>query len=721
MNGAAVRVLKITASSAGLVILGFVLTGHATKPVPHGISLPTDWSHRHVVFTRPRSAEMARRFGDDPRYIQQMYRQEQALKLAAPVADARLFSLSPLALRARSFEIKKSKGLWSEDLGDIGSGDGPGAENYPAKYTFDTTVANCAGGPSTPDYVVYSTGLTGSITQADIVAYDNLYPGCTGTVPTVFWAFNTGGQVLTSPVLSSNGDQVAFVETNGLAGILVMLKWAAGSGGVGSPTTLVPVLPGAYQTCTAPCMTEVILANSSHLPVNDTTSSIFYDYNSDTGWVGGASGWLHEITGVFHGTPTEVNNGNFPVQLNTTLGVSLSSPVYDHVSEQVFVGDSAGFLYRVDPTSAAKIASAQVDFGTGLVDGPLIDAFDGLIYVFSSSDGTTHCNAGTSPCAGVVQFEFDFGSGATGNFETTVGQGSATPNPLHLGTFDSAYIKSEGPPTGSLYVCGNTGANPTLYQIPVVNGDLPAAGNVISQLAPTTSTAACSPVSDILNPNLPGGAQERLFVSAQNDGRPATCGADVGCLVSLLNTSWRPLVHWGQGQELLSSNLRIMIVITPGGGQTGATPPIWTTQAGTTVVDNGVTWLDQGHLTAVTPAAWAASNTYNLHQRILDTNNVIEVVTTAGTSSATEPIWSPFKNAGDTTSDGTVIWTNAGTNPVAALAVTGGTTGVILDNTLNEGSQVYFGTLANQGTGSGVSCTGGTGACAVQASQEALQ
>lgn len=718
MNGAAARFLRIAASSAGLVILGFVLTGHANKPVPHGMSLPTDWSHQHVIFTRPRSAEMARRFGDDPRYLQQMYRQDQVLKLAAPVADARLFSLSPLRTAS---EIKKSKGLWSQNLGVL-SGNGLGAQNYPAKYTFETTVANCAG-VGTPDYVVYSTGIAGSGTQASIVAYDNLYTGCTGIVPTVFWAYNTGGQVLTSPVLSENGDQVAFVETSGEDGILVMLKWAAG-GTVGSPATIALATPASYPTCHAPCMTQVHLGTGgvTPTPTDDTTSSIFYDYSSDTGWVGGAGGWLHKITGVFHGVPTEVNNGTFPVQVNSGA-TFLSSPVYDYVFGAVFVGDSSGFLNRVDPNLGTVTQSHQVDFGTGLVEGPVIDAFDGLVYVFSSSDGTTGCNAGTSPCSAVFQFDADFVADAVGN-KTTVGQSSATPNPLYLGAFDTAYIKSEGPPTGNLYVCGNTGANPVLYQIPMVNGVMPAAGNVITQLAPVTSTAGCSPVSDIQNQGLPGGTQERLFVSPQNNGRPAVCAADTGCLTSLLDTPWRPGVGWGQGQELLSSNLRIMVAISSG-GKSGDTEPTWTnTQAGTTITDGTVTWLDQGHVTAVQPAQWMANHAYNLHQRILDTNNRIEVVTTAGTSSGTEPDWSPDKNAGDTTTDGTVTWTNAGDNPAAALPVTGGTTGVILDNTANEGSQVYFGTLANQGTDSGVitgtACPSGA-ACAVQASQTALQ
>jgi hypothetical protein len=730
MNGAAARFFKLTASSAVLVTIAFVLTGRANKPVPHGISLVTDWTHQHVIFTHP-TPEMARRFGDDPRYIQQIYRQEQVLRLPTPASDARLLSLSPLALRARDFAIKKSKGLWSQPVGTFGVSDGPGAGNYPAKFTFNDVVGTCAGAPGIPDYVVYSTGLAGSSTQADIVAYGNLYSTCSGPVPSVLWAYNTGGQVLTSPVLSYDGKQVAFVETNAGAGILVMVKWAAvGGGSVGAPGAISNVSTTAYKTCTAPCMTTVSLATKTGTPTDDTTSSVFYDYAADTGWIGGAGGWLHEVTGMFYGVPTEVNNGNLPAQLNSTPGVFLSSPVYDHVTDRVFVGDSAGFFYRLEPDDGVFVKSAQVDFGTGLVEAPLVDSFDGLVYVFSSSDGTTNCTGGAA-CSAVFQFisRFDPTVPADDPVEVTVGNsvvnGSGTPNPMYLGAFDYIYIRSEGPPTGNLYVCGNTGANPTLYQIPVTNGTVPVAGNAITQLAPATSTAACSPVSDVRNPDATGGTHEFVFLSAQNNGRPAACAADTGCVMNFLDTPWSGDTHWPLGQQILSSKLNIETVIVA--GTSAATPPTWPTQAGTTVTDGSVTWMDQGRLTAVTPAAWAASHAYTLHQRILDSHNNIEIVTTAGLSGTTTPDWKII--AGQTTTDGLVVggvtWTNASTNPVAALAVTGGTTGIIIDNTENVGSQIYFGTLANQAAGSGVaggglSCAEGA-ACAVQASQQTLQ
>ena len=102
---------------------------------------------------------------------------------------------------------------WSMDMG---AGATVGAGQYPATWTFSATTANC-GNSTTPDFVVYNTGLAGSSTQPSILAYDNIYSTtCTGTVPTVYWQYNTnGGTIVTSPILSMDGTQVAFVESIG--------------------------------------------------------------------------------------------------------------------------------------------------------------------------------------------------------------------------------------------------------------------------------------------------------------------------------------------------------------------------------------------------------------------------------------------------------------------------------------------------------------------------
>ena len=213
MNGTASRFLRLGVSLSGLMVLGWVLTGQAAKPARHGIPLPTDWSHSHLIFSRPGSPELLARVSEDPRYQQQIHRREQMLTLPASVgADA--FPAAILKANGKTFSRD-----WSEDLGSLASVGPVLAGIYPAKYSFSSTTANCS-----TDYVVYSTGLSGSGTQANIVAFDNLYSGCGGTVPTLYWAYNTAGQVLTSPVPSLDGTQIAFVQTDtGNVGTLMMI------------------------------------------------------------------------------------------------------------------------------------------------------------------------------------------------------------------------------------------------------------------------------------------------------------------------------------------------------------------------------------------------------------------------------------------------------------------------------------------------------------------
>ena len=93
----------------------------------------------------------------------------------------------------------------------MGTGATIGAGNYPAKYSLTTTSANCSN-----DFVVYPTGLAGSNTQASIVAYTNLYSGCGGTVPSVYWAYyiGAGNTIQSSPVFSLDGTQIAFMQRN---------------------------------------------------------------------------------------------------------------------------------------------------------------------------------------------------------------------------------------------------------------------------------------------------------------------------------------------------------------------------------------------------------------------------------------------------------------------------------------------------------------------------
>jgi len=712
MNGTAPRFLRLGVSLSGLVVLGWVLTGQAARPAGHGIHLPTDWTHSHVVFSRPATEDQARVVGEDPRYWQQWYRQNATRTIwDDPSNPGDATSMSP-----------GSGGDWSQNLGSNAT---PGAGNYPAKFSFSTSTANC-GSAATPDYVVYSTGLLGAGAQASIVAYDNLYAGCTGTKPSVYWAYNTGGLILTSPVLSLDGTQVAFVQTSGSpagqAG-LVLLKWkASATETVVSPGVPTVVSNALYHACLAPCMTEVFL-HGGGVAVDDRTSSPFYDYANDIAWVGGANSWLHKITGVFKGIlpPTEVSTGGFPVHVNPGNPTSLSDPVYDHTSKNVFVGDAGGFFYRVaSATGTTAIKTSQLDFGAGFPQSPVLDQTNGRLYVFASSDGTANCTAGKA-CAAVYLLSTTFAAGATGS-KVTVGNSvvvgtSPDPNPLYIGGFDSTYFSSVGG-TGNLYVCGNTGGGPTLYRVPISAGAFGAAVSVA--LLTPSNNIACSPVTDFSNPNASPGKAEHVFFSVQNKGRPTAC-ANKGCMMNFVDTPWQASTHYNVGQQILAlrtANSTLYIRVAVGAGTSGATMPVWPVTVGGTTVDGGVTWLNQGPTTATPLAGWTANHGYGGQARIFDGTNV-EVTPTAGTSGASVPTWNT--TVGGNTSDGTVTWTNAGPWPNAGLTATSGTGGIIIDNAVSSGtmagaSQVYFFTLGNQACG-----TSGTGGCAVQASQSKLQ
>jgi hypothetical protein len=899
MNGNAARFFRLGVGFVGLLALGCVLTVSAAKPSRGGIPLPTDWSHSHLVFSQPRSVEQAMRLQEDPRFGQQLYR--RALPLMLPPDQKEMGGIGSPQQPHLRFPVRfrppvRSTGLWSQSLG---ASAGVGAVNFPAKFSFNSGVANCGS-----DYVVYSTGLTGTSSQASLIAYNNLYSGCEGinlgtasnfavlgastvtnagntvvtggdigvspgtaltnfppgiltppateqlatptasqaqadastafthynglagatligpsldaqtfmpglyqaaatltldagqtvtlsgsgtyvfqigsgfnvsgtvlltngatagnvlwvvgssatlsgtssvsgtilaltsisladgdsltgraialngavtlsdnaittvdTLPSVYWAYNTGGQILTSPVLSLDGTQLAFAQSVGGIGSLVLLKWAASTGETvanpGAPTT---VLPAGYSTCTLPCMTTIALAGGA-VPNDDRTSSVYYDYGSDTAWVGDSRNYLHRFSPVFAGTPTEVG-APWPVQLQPADNTALASPVYDSFTGTVFVGDAGGYFYEVSAAGGAVTKSSQLDHGAGIVSGPLVDSTAGLAYVFSSKDGSGN--------AAVYRFAAGFGGGSPGA-EVAVGVSAATPNSLYEGELDSAYENSTNS-SGNLYVCGNTGGAPTLYQVHIGAGGV--LGSAVAGPALATGTTGCSPVTDFLNPNATGGATEFIFASAQTDGVATPC-ASGGCIMNFKSTPWLASTAYTLGQEVVDSHFQVQMVMKP--GTSGGSAPSWSVIVGGTTDDGaGLKWLNLGVATAATPAAWTANNLYDVGNFIEDSNQNIEVVTgTTGSdrSGTSAPTWKT--SVGQATTDNEVTWTNAGP-ATGALATAGGTSGVIIDNIVEtgvSGSQIYFSTQGNQATCGTATSVG----CAVQASQSALQ
>lgn len=399
---------------------------------------------------------------------------------------------------------------------------------------------------------------SGTAGQPTIVAFNQLYKTTCGTtstpVPATFWSYNTGVAAFTetSPVLSLDGTQVAFVQRTGTAASLVLLKWSStvSVGTVGAPTALTTqATAAAYRACTAPCM-FVIAFNGGP---NNTNSSPFYDYTNDVLYVGADNGTLHKFTGVFGynydvytgATPAEVVAGGWPVTVST--GNLLSSPVYDSDSGLVFVGSTSGTttggsLHSVNATSGALVTSARLatNSSSGVRDSPIVDSQAQRVYAFVGSDlgvataGT--CN--TIPCAAVFQFATTFTGGAAGT-KTRVGRGvtSTTLRFLYAGTFDDAYYTSGTPasPSGNLYVCGGlaaTASRPTLWKIPIASN---VVGTPVVGPSLVSANANCSPVTGVMN-----GANEYIFTSVTAGGNDTGCTGACIYMYNLTGLTWAP-------------------------------------------------------------------------------------------------------------------------------------------------------------------------------------
>jgi hypothetical protein len=386
----------------------------------------------------------------------------------------------------------------------------------------------------------------------NIVAYDNLYSTCPSNqyvpIPTSFWSFNTGGQILTSPILSGDGTQVAFVQNVGLTSSLVLLKWAANTG-PNFPVTLTSQATAAdYQTCVAPCMFSIPFSTSNGATAAiDSNSSPFYDYRNDALYVGNDGGFLHKFSPVFIGLAAEVISTSGPNLWPASVSPNnvLTSPVSGDGESIVYVADNTGVLSRVDSTiggGAGGIVSSGVLGTNGIQDSPTLDGTTGEVYVFVQGDeGVT-----TGKRAGVFQFGGEFAAGSTGAEAVVSSDSTLQTSALHAGDFDNIYYNSPDA-TGNLYVCSTNGGVTALWQIPITSGVMgtPVAGPTIS-----SANIACSPVTEFFNPNItsvadPSGT-DFIFLSVTGSsvtgtsttGNPVKCpAATSGCLMSFDITS----------------------------------------------------------------------------------------------------------------------------------------------------------------------------------------
>ena len=412
-----------------------------------------------------------------------------------------------------------------------------------------------------------SATLTGGLGTGNIVAFNKLYSTqgsvgglCNQDGPSVYWSYFTGtGQALTSVVLSGDGTKVAFIENAAGGATLQILKWKAGEGtGTGYPVAPTTTLAaGQSWTVNCPPGNSCIRHIAFNGSFQDTGSAPFYNYNTDTLYVGDDSSRMHKFTGVFNGAPAEVTV-SWPIQVNGTA--KLTGPVYDGVSGNIFVGDNTGrlsFIREVGSTvgscgagSPPCLGSVNLQVGTGgaLVDPPIVDGTTGRVF---ATNGTETTNNGT-----ILQAS----TALTGAVSFNIGGNSAGSAAIYGGAFDNTYINSASPSiTGHMYVCGKDNAHvsrPAIYQLSFNGtGVLTGVGTALVGLVSSGGggTVGCSPVTEIYNANASGGAKDWIFFSVGTNANivnpiPAgsTCRTNaLGCLISIDVTgspTWPPSV-----------------------------------------------------------------------------------------------------------------------------------------------------------------------------------
>jgi hypothetical protein len=632
----AAEMKKLIWLAAGIVMMGLLNHLAWAGPVAAGTGIPEDWSHRHLVFSRPASVRQQQRLEFDTRY-----RMQQARRSVESSSDSALLFDSKALGIARSWAVQVSgvkgglKGLWSVNLG---TGASVGNGMYPAKFSFGVGSGSCAGAAA-PDFVVFNTGepgasdkepaqtgafadgetpagsvtitnkatgelitltasatsnngtnfladnsgerdaanlaaaivrngakvgvtavshgamiavigdkagtagtsitlaksltafswaggaLNGNTSGATVVAYDNLYSGCAGTVPTLYWAYNTGDGSIApaSVVFSGDGSQIAFVQ-NSSSGVahLIILKWKPST----ELTTLPNTAPGSYRGCTAPCMTALTFLGSRR----DSNSSPFYDYDQDLLYVGDDAGNLHKFSNIFiSGTPAEVATG-WPIAVSAGASAQLTGPVFDSNargtgSGNIFVADASGTLSYVRdnvrssgsckaPATPPCLGTPSISLGGSVVDGPLLDGSTERVFWF---DGTDPVNFGE-----VVQTNTALGEQRT----LAVGGGSGTISNMHIGDFDNTYYESASNDIeGYLYVCGKYNIyvdRPALYRVGFNSSGLmntSKAGGPLT-LAASPGFVECSPVTEVFN-----AGTDRIFLSVQDLNGLSACNA----------------------------------------------------------------------------------------------------------------------------------------------------------------------------------------------------
>jgi len=476
----------------------------------HGIVL--DWTLHHIAVSGGRTPANLAAAKNEPRMLFHMPGQVEGN------AQERRFPVPPLALQKKidgsTTQVRKNiKFDWSVNLGN----GNVAPYMFPAKYQFSANgTPSCAN-----DYVVYALNVASANNQANLVGINNLYAGTGGICganPTVNWGYRgstAAGSILTSPVISLTGANIAYVESSAGSATFHVLTWKAGDGSVTGPAA-----PTAPPSCTATsnCLLSVTFSSSA----TTTFASPWVDYQTDKGFVASDDGKVYRISCVFtcglNSNPTVDWTFTLPVAGTGGATPRPNGPVYNFPYGYLTIGDQLGEVWVLNAgTSTPSLFAGPVMIGGGgctvtnppgrtgtpspctatgtafgIPDSVILDNTGAAekIFVFTGNDGT----AGAS--ATVAQLNLDL----TGIVRVHVGLGGVD---MHSGTFDNNYFGNT-PSNCELFLCGTGAADttPTHYWIGFTN--YPTMNSTFNGSLQRIAIAGlpCAPYTEFFNPNL---------------------------------------------------------------------------------------------------------------------------------------------------------------------------------------------------------------------------
>lgn len=709
--------LSILGLVAAVFALGGVVAMRAANPQKK-VGLPTDWSHKHLVFSAAQDQAHLAKMEREPRFVQQGLRRGQA--------NGKGFWHNPVHNESRHQMTRD----WSMLLG---SGATAGAANFPAKFAFDLNSAEC-GDATTPDYVAFNTNLSGgSATAATGTVTINSQPadGDTITIGPVTYTWETlatscvGPCVISSPTASTDAANLASaVNDVGCVGTtcvnVLTANAAASATASGSAVTLTGLVLGAGGNFALTITGSAAVSVSGGSDGGNAQASVVAFDNLYSGCATGAKPttyWAYNTSGTVNNSLTVSGDGTQVAFVQRTGAGSTNLVILKWVA-----GEGSGYNGTsgspATPGTSTTVASTFVACKSGGTSCMMSIPFSNLATDTNSNVfydyGSDNLYVGDDSGA-VHKFTGVFlGTPAEEGTPWPVTVNSGGHNPLTSAIFDSI--------SGLIFVADQRGGSADLnggrlYAVTASSGAV-----VVSNQLASGNGFVESPVVD--------GSAGAVFLFAADDNA-GTHAAVFEFATTLVSGS---------------SGLEATI------GSPSTTTPLYAgdfdndfytfTGSGGIATDHlyvcgnpaGIPTLYQISVNAFVMTPGPAAVGPALASGTASCSPQTEIFNPNATGGAADWFFVSVTNNGivgngctggggclmSFTLDDTAFVIP--TTPTAVLPAANGTSGVIVDNVVGSGtlagaSQVYFTPLGNQTCAT----SGGSGGCAIQASQSGLQ